>query len=128
MASLFFNDYEGLGGISRKVIKNSAPALRNLDTERFGKLGFDTAYDAVGDQPTAEGLASAAEGPNDLEVLNTTLGRFRDGSVPGKLPGGSAWWYDDHLEGMRRQMTSLADIGLPSSTGGIAAAFRMSYG
>ncbi|GHU08296.1 hypothetical protein FACS1894158_17480 [Betaproteobacteria bacterium] len=42
------------------------------------------------------------------------MGCFQDGSVPGKLQGGSAWWFNDHIEGMRQQMLSLANIGLLS--------------
>ncbi|MDR2450637.1 MAG: glucuronate isomerase, partial [Candidatus Accumulibacter sp.] len=110
-------------------------ALRNLNTKMFEKLGPDTGYDAVGDRPIAEKLALFLDAlqaenllpktilyslnPNDLEVLNTILGCFQDGSVPGKLQGGSAWWYNDHLEGMRRQMTSLANTGLLSRVVGM---------
>jgi glucuronate isomerase len=52
--------------------------------------------------------------PNDLEVLGTIMGSFQDGSVPGKIQMGSAWWFNDHIEGMRRQMVSLGNLGLVS--------------
>ncbi len=41
------------------------------------------------------------------------MGCFQE-SVPGKLQLGSAWWHNDHLDGMRRQMSCLANIGLLS--------------
>ncbi|MFT3962960.1 glucuronate isomerase [Propionivibrio sp.] len=105
-------------------------AIRNLNTSMFGKLGPDTGYDAAADRPIAEKLALFLNAlqvdnllpktilyslnPNDLEVLATVMGCFQDGSVPGKLQSGSAWWFNDHIEGMRRQMVSLANIGLLS--------------
>ena len=105
-------------------------AIRNLNTPMFKRLGPDTGYDAVNDQPIAQNLgaflnALQSEGqlpktilyslnPNDLEVLGTVMGCFQDGSVPGKIQCGSAWWFNDHVEGMRRQMVSLANLGLLS--------------
>ena len=105
-------------------------ALRNLNTKRFAQLGPDTGYDAIADRPIAEKLALFLDAlqtdgllpktilyslnPNDLEVLCTIMGCFQDGSIPGKLQSGSAWWFNDHIEGMRRQMLALANIGLLS--------------
>jgi len=93
-------------------------------------LGPDTGYDAVSDEKIARRLgdfmnALQSEGmlpktilyslnPGDLEVLGTIMGCFQDGSVPGKIQMGSAWWFNDHIEGMRRQMVSLANLGLLS--------------
>ncbi len=105
-------------------------AIRNLNSPMFQKLGPDTGYDAVGDRPIAEKLGQFLNAlqsdnllpktilyslnPNDLEVLGTVMGCFQDGSLPGKMQCGSAWWFNDHIEGMRRQMISLANVGLLS--------------
>lgn len=105
-------------------------ALRNLNTPMFKKLGPDTGFDATGDFSIGENLgkflnALQSDGqlpktilyslnPNDLEVLGTIMGCFQDGSIPGKIQCGSAWWFNDHIEGMRRQMVSLANLGLLS--------------
>jgi glucuronate isomerase len=102
-------------------------AMRNLNTAMFQKLGPDTGYDAAGDEQVARKLAAfldalARDGqlpktilyslnPNDYEVLCSIMGCFQDG-VPGKLQLGSAWWHNDHLDGMRRQLSCLANIGL----------------
>ncbi len=104
--------------------------IRNLNTPMFKKLGPDTGYDAVSDLPIARKLgdfmdALQKEGmlpktilyslnPNDLEVLGTIMGCFQDGSIPGKIQCGSAWWFNDTIAGMRRQMVSLADLGVLS--------------
>ena len=42
------------------------------------------------------------------------MGAFQDGSVPGKMQLGSAWWFNDHIEGMQRQMVALANLGVLS--------------
>ncbi len=105
-------------------------AIRNLNSAMFAKLGPDTGYDAATDEPIAQKLASflnalQSDGllpktilyslnPNHLEVLGTVMGCFQDGSVPGKMQMGSAWWFNDHIEGMRRQMVSLGNLGLLS--------------
>jgi len=105
-------------------------AIRNLNPQMFAKLGPDTGYDAVTDEKIAGRLAAfmgalQSEGllpktilyslnPNHLEVLGTVMGCFQDGSMPGKIQCGSAWWFNDHIEGMRRQMVSLGNLGLLS--------------
>jgi glucuronate isomerase len=112
------------------VMQLHLAALRNLNTTMFTRLGPDTGYDAVADRPMAEKLALFLDAlqvdgslpktilyslnPNDLEALCTIMGCFQDGSVPGKLQSGSAWWFNDHIEGMRRQMICLANTGLLS--------------
>jgi glucuronate isomerase len=52
--------------------------------------------------------------PAANEALGTVMGCFQDGTVPGKVQFGSAWWFNDHLDGMRRQLLSLANLGLLS--------------
>ena len=105
-------------------------AIRNLNTAMFNRLGPDTGYDAVNDEPIAPRLAAfmnalQSDGllpktilyslnPNDLAVLGTVMGCFQDGSSPGKIQMGSAWWFNDHIDGMRQQMVSLANLGLLS--------------
>jgi glucuronate isomerase len=105
-------------------------AIRNLNSPMFRKLGPDTGYDAVSDEQMARKLgafldALQSEGllpktilyslnPGDYEVMGTIMGCFQDGSMPGKIQVGSAWWFNDHIEGMRRQLVSLANLGLLS--------------
>jgi glucuronate isomerase len=112
------------------VMQLHMAAIRNLNTPMFKKLGPDTGYDAANDGKMAQKLglfldALQSDGllpktvlyslnPCDYEVMATVMGCFQDGSMPGKMQMGSAWWFNDHLEGMRRQMVSLASIGLLS--------------
>jgi glucuronate isomerase len=41
-------------------------------------------------------------------------GNIQDGSVPGKMQFGSAWWFLDQLDGMTKQMNALSNMGLLS--------------
>ena len=38
--------------------------------------------------------------PRDNELFATMVGNFQDGSVPGKMQYGSAWWFLDQKDGM----------------------------
>ena len=52
--------------------------------------------------------------PADNEVFATVVGNFQDGSSPGKMQYGSAWWFLDQLDGMEKQMNALSNMGLLS--------------
>lgn len=50
--------------------------------------------------------------PTDNEALASLTGSFTEDGMPGKVQFGPAWWYNDHLEGIRRQLLTLANYGL----------------
>jgi glucuronate isomerase len=105
-------------------------ANRNLSTRAVRRLGPDTGYDSLGDEPQGAALARFLDrldaedhlaktivynlNPADNELLTTIVGCFQDGSVPGKMQFGSAWWFLDQLDGMTRQMNALSNMGLLS--------------
>jgi glucuronate isomerase len=105
-------------------------ALRNNNTRLLEKLGPDTGFDSIGDDPIARPLSRFLDrldrtdqlaktilynlNPRDNELFGTMIGNFQDGSVPGKLQYGSAWWFLDQLDGMERQMNALSNLGLLS--------------
>lgn len=91
-------------------------------------LGADSGFDCISDFTPAEELAEFLNAlselgklpksilyslnPNDNAVIGTLAGCFQDASAIGKIQQGSAWWFNDHKEGMKAQMTSLANLGL----------------
>ena len=105
-------------------------ALRNNNTRMFEALGRDTGYDVMADHPLACALARLLDdlssngalprtivytlNPKDNYPIGALTGTFADGSAAGKVQFGSAWWFADHLDGMRRQMTDLASLGMLS--------------
>jgi glucuronate isomerase len=49
--------------------------------------------------------------PRDNEMLASLLGCFEDGSVPGKMQLGAAWWFLDQKDGIERHLETLSQIG-----------------
>ena len=105
-------------------------AMRNNSTRLFRKLGPDIGCDSIGDLEVAKPLSKFLDrldsqdklpktilynlNPRDNALLATMAGNFQDGSVPGKLQHGSAWWFLDQKDGMADQMRTLANMGLLS--------------
>jgi glucuronate isomerase len=103
-------------------------ALRSTNTRMRRVLGPDTGFDSIGDFPQAESLAQFLDrldntdqlaktilynvNPSDNPVFATMIGNYQDGSVPGKMQWGSAWWFLDQLDGMEAQMRMLSNMGL----------------
>ncbi len=52
--------------------------------------------------------------PRDNELVATMTGNFQDGSVPGKMQFGSAWWFLDQKDGIEKQLNTLSNMGLLS--------------
>jgi hypothetical protein len=50
--------------------------------------------------------------PRDTEVVATAIGCFQDGSLPGKMQFGSAWWFNDQKDGIERQINTLSNMEL----------------
>jgi glucuronate isomerase len=67
--------------------------------------------------------------PADNEMFATMAGNFNDGTVPGKIQFGSAWWFLDQKFGMVDQINALSSMGLLSRFVGMITDSRsfMSY-
>ncbi len=105
-------------------------AIRNNSRRMYRNLGPDTGFDSIGDFTQARSLSAFLDkldmtdqltrtilynlNPSDNEVMATMAGNFNDGSIPGKVQFGAAWWFLDQKEGMEAQMTTLANMGLLS--------------
>jgi glucuronate isomerase len=50
--------------------------------------------------------------PADNEAFATLTGSYAQDGVAGKVQFGPAWWYNDHYEGIRQQLTALSSYGL----------------
>jgi glucuronate isomerase len=103
-------------------------ALRNNNTRMKERLGGDIGFDSIGDQVSAFALSRFLDNldkqeklprtvlfnlnPNDNDILAGMMGNFYEEGVPGKVQFGSAWWFNDHIDGMVKQMKDLANVGL----------------
>ena len=52
--------------------------------------------------------------PRDNDLVAAMIGNFQDGSVPGKMQFGAAWWFNDQKQGIERQLRALSNAGLLS--------------
>lgn len=105
-------------------------AIRNLNTQRFRALGADVGCDSIGDTIAAASLAALLDrmavrdklpktilytlNAADNDKLIAAAGCFQDETTAGKVQFGSAWWFNDHFDGMTAQLKSLANIGVLS--------------
>lgn len=102
--------------------------MRNPNTIMFNKLGADTGFDCIGPNNGSKALAELLDELNtkqnlprtilysldssDNAFLDTLIGSFQNDEIAGKLQHGSAWWFNDNKQGMREQLTSLANLSL----------------
>ena len=102
--------------------------LRNPNTKMFRKLGPDTGFDVIGPHNGSVALTRLLDrmylsekmpriilyslDSGDNSFIDTVLGAFQQEGYPGTIQHGSAWWFNDTMNGMREQMKSLASLGL----------------
>jgi glucuronate isomerase len=105
-------------------------AFRNNNLRMLQQTGPDTGWDSIGDYPQGKSMVkffSALDADNrlaktiiynlnpaDNELIASMIGNFNDGTVPGKIQFGSAWWFLDQKDGMTRQINALSNMGLLS--------------
>lgn len=103
-------------------------ALRNTNEKMLNSLGPDTGFDSINDGRTAKKLSMLLNemdksgnlpktilyclNPSDNEVLATMAGNFQGPETPMKIQFGSGWWFNDQKDGIIKQMTALANLGL----------------
>ena len=105
-------------------------ALRDNSTRLRTQVGLNVGADSIGDFPQAKPLSrflDRLDSTNQLaktilfnlnpaynEVFAAMCGNFQDGSVPGKVQWGPAWWFLDQKEGMEAHLRVLSNLGLLS--------------
>lgn len=100
---------------------------RDNNTIMLERTGVDSGFDCISACPASAKLADLLNAlcltdslpktiiyslnPNDNTIIDTVAGCFQNCEAIGKIQHGSAWWFNDNLEGMRAQITSLAAQG-----------------
>ena len=104
--------------------------MRNNNSRMFAKLGPDTGYDSIADCEIAHNLSRLLDSldvesslprtvlftlnPKDNYVLGTMLGNFQSSEAASKIQFGTAWWFNDNIDGMREQIKALGNLGVLS--------------
>lgn len=96
------------------------------DNNRFmyNEVGPDTGFDCISNYTPSAQLAdflnaAGAEGklprtilyslnPEDNTTIGTVIGCFQGGGLAGRIQQGSAWWFNDHADGIKAQLKTLA--------------------
>ena len=116
--------------LKKLVLQLHIGAHRNTNSLQLKTLGPDTGFDSIHDQPiilALKGLLDAlylneslpktivySVNPNDYDVILPLLQTYQ-GQERGKLQMGSAWWFQDNIDGMRRQMRAFMSAGVFST-------------
>ncbi len=101
--------------------------MRNNNTLMFNQIGPDAGFDSIDDREIAGKLSRFLDSlavkeklpktvlftlnPKDNYVLGTMLGNFQNSDAESKIQFGSAWWFNDNIDGMREQMKALGNLG-----------------
>ena len=105
-------------------------AFRNNNTRKLKQSGPDTGWDSIGDYSQGKSMVKFLNrldtnnklaktifynlNPADNELVASMTGNFNDGTIPGKIQFGSAWWFLDQKDGMTKQINALSNMGLLS--------------
>jgi len=105
--------------------------LRNINNIMYKKLGANTGFDAINPQSAVCDLALVLDAlntkgalpktlifsanPNDNAAINTIANSFNEVGIKSKVQQGSAWWFNDTLDGMENQLISFAEYGVLSN-------------
>ena len=101
--------------------------LRDNNSAMFARLGPDTGYDSIGDWNLGQSLVRLFDrlesedalprtilyslNPKDTELLASIMGCYQKAPSRGKIQLGSAWWFLDQKDGMKKQLEALAALG-----------------
>ena len=104
--------------------------IRNNSTRMFKAMGPDTGWDSIGSSVNPKKLSLFLNhldtnnklaktvlysiNAADNDMLVTMAGNFNDGSYPGKIQSGAAWWFNDQKDGITAHLNAVSNMGLLS--------------
>ena len=110
------------------VMQLHIAVLRDNNTAAFNALGVDTGFDTMSDVSVVEPIITLLDllerenklpktvlyslNPAHNEALMTLATCFNGHGIAGKIQIGSAWWLNDHIDGMEKHMRALASVTL----------------
>ena len=113
------------------VMQLHTSVIRNNNTPMFQKLGPDAGFDSILNVNQTEKMARFLDAlvaeeslpktilyslnPTDNSMLVSMAGNFAGDGIKGRIQHGSAWWFNDHIDGMVNQMKTLGNLGALAS-------------
>lgn len=101
---------------------------RNVNRELFAAVGADSGIDIVGEAPKTGEVLTFLQQLSDSERPNLILYPLNDASLPAltalsgafaRVKIGAAWWFNDTVEGIRRNLTTLAEYAVLGTSYGM---------
>ena len=110
------------------VMQLHCNCVRNPNTVAYESIGADSGFDCI--LPSVDGVALQrlldrleskkillktilySLDSNDDAFLEVLAGSFQSSNARGKIQHGAAWWFNDHKQGITRQLSSLASVGV----------------
>lgn len=102
--------------------------VRNNNTAMHEKIGVDAGFDCITSETTTKGLLLYLDelsktdelpktivyslNPIDNAAIVSAIGCFQSSKSIGHIQHGSAWWFNDHIKGMKEQMENLCAEGV----------------
>jgi glucuronate isomerase len=109
--------------------------IRDTNKQLLKTVGINAGVDSIGDFKHAEQLAGFLNklneagslpktiiynsNPSDNDVFATMSGNFSEDGIKGKVQFGAAWWFLDQKDGITKQINSLSNMGLLSTSLGM---------
>lgn len=100
--------------------------VRDNNTRAFEGIGVDSGFDAMHNENRIYGLLKLLNemekrdalpkiilyslNPVDNASIDCAIGCFAEKGIRGKVQHGSAWWFNDHYEGMKEQIRSYSAL------------------
>ena len=92
--------------------------IRNVNLDMFKVCGVDSGFDVISELPTVENVLTFLQQISDSERPNTILYTLNDGNLSSiacltgafrKVKMGAAWWLNDTVEGIRRNLKIISE-------------------
>jgi glucuronate isomerase len=116
-----------LAFVDESVLQLHLGPLRDVSPRLLVHVGRDAGADVIGDERQAPGLARFLGGLERDDILPRTIlynanpadnalfaamaGAFSRPGVASLVQWGPPWWFNDHEQGLRRQLDDLSQIG-----------------
>lgn len=136
LMTYFAREYSQRGWIMQLHIG----AMRNNNRRMYEKLGPNSGFDSINDLQIATFLSKFMDrldyidelprtiifalNPKDYYVIGSIIGNYQTDEIPGKIQFGAAWWFNDHIDGIRKQIKDLANIDVLSNCIGMVTDSR----
>ncbi|MBQ9729994.1 MAG: glucuronate isomerase [Clostridia bacterium] len=102
--------------------------IRNNNPEMFTRCGADAGFDLIGEEQSVKDLVRFFAQLPDAERPETVIYTLNDGNLPSiiaatgafrKVRAGAAWWFNDTVEGIRKNLKTVAEYSVLGTSFGM---------